>query len=1086
MKHLAILLAATSLIAAAAHAADQPIMAPAPTWVMASGPLPEANKGSEAPVELLRLDQQVKLEKGRQTVYSDMAMQIVTPQGLAAGNISLPWRPETDDLTVHRLSIHRGEQTIDVLASQSFTVMRREQNLENATLDGVLTANIQPEGLQVGDIVEFAMSVSSSDPTLQGHVEQIAGAGNDIPVAQARLRVEWPVNLPVRLQASKHMPQVKPVRAGETMSVDYALGAVEPIIPPKGAPARYAMGRYVEFSDFSSWADLGALLAPLYDKAATLPAQGALKDELDRIAALSADPKIRAEAALALVQDRVRYVALAMGTGGLVPADAETTWSRRYGDCKGKTALLLGLLHGLGIAAEPVAVNALSGDGIDQRLPMVGLFNHVLVRASIDGKDYWLDGTRTGDTSLDRLVVPAFGWGLPLRPKGATLVRMVPAPLDTPGETVSIIIDATAGLTVPAPFKVETVMTGDSAIVTRMALANLTGATREDALRRYWKNQYDFVDIQSTSATFDAQTGEQRLAMEGLAKMDWSKGWYETDKVGVGYKADFSRDAGQDQNAPFAVNYPFYNRTRETILLPPGFSGKAGADNADVNETVAGIEYRRSATLDGHVFLIEMSERSVAPEFPASEAKAAQAALRRLADKTVYLTRPAAYRPTEAELAVMMGNTPTSSEEYFNRGRALIDRSRFDEAIADFDKAQALAPADVWPIANRAITRFWKGDIAAAARDLDAAAALDPKNAVLWRARGLMAEQAGQWAEAIIAYGKALESEPGDGFSIGHRAQAQRAAGNDDAALKDAAAALALVPDWIDLYLLRASIFRGRGDREAGLKEAATLERAGAATTYAQVAAANIYHGMGEWDAALLAYDRALAIEPESYIYLNRGQRRPKEDLAGRKADFAEAMRIDPTDVNNWQASAEVQLESGDVRGAISTFGEAIAKFPDEAGLLTGRGLAYDRAGDRAAADKDFAQARVKASAVMLNNMCWQKATFGGASEAVLKSALEDCDAALRQAQDVPGYLDSRGLVALRLGRLDDAIRDYDKVLAKQQNRYVTSLYGRALTWAGKGEMAKAQSDRAAALKLDERIESQFEDYGLPWPGEKN
>jgi transglutaminase-like putative cysteine protease len=49
----------------------------------------------------------------------------------------------------------------------------------------------------------------------------------------------------------------------------------------------------------------------------------------------------RAEAALALVQDRVRYVALAMGAGGYVPADAAETWSRRYGDCKGKTALLL-------------------------------------------------------------------------------------------------------------------------------------------------------------------------------------------------------------------------------------------------------------------------------------------------------------------------------------------------------------------------------------------------------------------------------------------------------------------------------------------------------------------------------------------------------------------------------------------------------------------------------------------------------------------------------------------------------------------------------------------------------------------------
>jgi hypothetical protein len=113
-----------------------------------------------------------------------------------------------------------------------------------------LTANIQPEGLQVGDIVEFAISISSSDPTLQGHVEQIAGTWNGVSVGQARLRMQWPANLPVRLQASKDMPVTKPVRKGETMSVTYALDAVEPIIAPKGAPARDAMGRLSNSATF--------------------------------------------------------------------------------------------------------------------------------------------------------------------------------------------------------------------------------------------------------------------------------------------------------------------------------------------------------------------------------------------------------------------------------------------------------------------------------------------------------------------------------------------------------------------------------------------------------------------------------------------------------------------------------------------------------------------------------------------------------------------------------------------------------------------------------------------------------------------
>lgn len=1089
MKHLSVLLAATSLIAVQApvqvHAADKPVLAPAPDWVVPAGALPEAKKDAEAPVELLRSDQQVKLEKGRQTVYTDVAMRIGTPQGLAAGNISFPWRPETDDLTVHRLAIRRGDQVIDVLASQSFTVMRREQNLENATLDGVLTANIQPEGLQVGDIVEFAASISSSDPTFQGHVEQVAAAWNGMPVGQARLRMQWPASLPARLQASRDMPAVKPVRKGEMMSVDYAPGAVEPIIPAKGAPARYALGRYVELSDFSSWADLGALLAPLYAKAAVLPAQGALKDELDRIAALSPDPRKRAQAALTLVQDRVRYVALAMGTGGLVPADAETTWSRRYGDCKGKTALLLGLLHALGIAADAVAVNSLSGDGIDQRLPMVGLFNHVLVRAMIGGKTYWMDGTRTGDTDFDRLLVPAYGWGLPLTPKGAALVRMMPAPLDLPDETVTIRIDATAGLSIPAPITVETVLTGDSAIGTKNALANLTGAAREDALRRYWKGQYDFVEVQSTGATFDPATGQERLTMQGLAKMDWDDGWYETDKMRVGYKADFSRDAGPDQKAPFAVAYPYYNRASETILLPPGFSGKAGADNADVDETVAGIAYKRSATLTGNVFRVERSERSLIPEFPATDAPAAQAALRRLADKVVYLRKPAYYRATDKELAAMNAATPDSAKAYSDRGRARMESGQFKEAVADFGRAIELDPKDEWSLANRGISQVWLGDYAAATKDLDAVMALNSKNAVVPRARGLIAERKGQWAEAVAAYTQALALEDGNSFSLGHRAIANRAAGNSDAALADAAASLKLDPRWTDLYMLRATILRGKGDGEGGVKEGQALEEALPDDGYAHVAAASIYDSFGRWDLAQKAYDRAIAIKPEPYIYINRGQRRPRTDVAGKKADFAAALRLSPDDMNALVASASLQLESGDSNGAIQSYSRAIAKFPDNADFLAGRGLSHDLTGNRVAADKDFASARAKATGqpVRLNSLCWMKATTPGASGKAMESALADCDAALGPQQDAAAFLDSRGLVLLRLGRLDDAIRDYDKVLG-HQGSYPTSLYGRALAWAAKGDRTKAEADRVAAIKQNGKIAEEFDGYGLPWPAE--
>src|SRR3546814_6567111 len=104
--------------------------------------------------------------------------------------------------------------------------------------------------------------------------------------------------------------------------------------------------------------------------------------EAARIAAAHSAPLDRASAALKLVQRDVRYIYVGLGNGNLTPATAEETWQRRYGDCKGKTALLLALLARLGIEAEAVLANNSGGDdGLDERLPNPGMFDHVLVRS---------------------------------------------------------------------------------------------------------------------------------------------------------------------------------------------------------------------------------------------------------------------------------------------------------------------------------------------------------------------------------------------------------------------------------------------------------------------------------------------------------------------------------------------------------------------------------------------------------------------------------------------------------------------------------------------------------------------------------
>jgi tetratricopeptide (TPR) repeat protein len=863
------------------------------------------------------------------------------------------------------------------------------------------------------------------------------------------------------------------------MSFEYSVDGLKPVQPPKGAPARYQLIRAVELSDFASWSDLAALLAPLYEKASIPSTGGPLQQEIARIRALSSDPKIQTEAALALVQDRVRYVALAMGTGGLVPADADTTWSRRFGDCKAKTALLLAILHALGIQAEPVAANAINGDGIDGRLPMIGLFNHVLVRATIGGHIYWLDGTRNGDTNLDRLAIPAFDWGLPLiTGKGAALTRMLPPPLDKPGTEVSIRIDARNGVTIPAPIHIEMRLRGDAALMSNRSLSALAPDERDRNLRDYWRRSYDFVEVKSTNVTFDPKTAEQVLSMDGMATMDWNNGSYETDGTGLGYKADFTRDPGPNNDAPFAVNYPFFIKNTETILLPPGFSGATAGTSSDVDQTVAGVEYKRHSTLADNVFTVEASTRSIAPEFPAKDAPAARTALRQLADNTLAIRYPNTYRPTEAELTAALASTPTTAAAFLSRGNALLDRERYDDAIQNFTAALALDPKNAFAFAYRGLARVFKNDEANAEKDLASAAEIDPRNAIVFGARGMIADRAGKPRDAIAAYTTSLDITPNNGFVLVRRAKAYRAAGDDEGALKDASAALKVNPHLVDLYLLRANIYRTIGKKDEAIAEARAVASANPDNAYAQTVAAAIYDSFQMNADALKAYDRAIAIRPEPYIYLTRSDHRPKNDTAGRLADIDAALKLEPASLDALGAKARLQRDTGDFAGAIASYSAAIAKDPDAVSWLAGRGVTFAKKGDLPAANKDFDLARSKArEAGDLNNLCWEKATAGVA----LDSALRDCDAALAKEPGNAAILDSRGFVLLRLGRYDEAIAAYDAALAKSP-RLSPSLFGRGVAFAHKGDKAKAAADFAEAAKVDVDARSRFEGYGITAP----
>jgi hypothetical protein len=431
----------------------------------------------------------------------------------------------------------------------------------------------------VGDELDLAYTLIRHDPVMRGRSELVAGLAPGPPADRVRLIETWPASKSMRWRQTDGLPtaQVTKAAGGTQLEVD-ALN-VEAPKPPKGAPPRFAFLGKIETTEFTDWSEISSLMSPLYRKAAALRPDSPLKAEVAKIRAATSDPKAQAAMALRLVQDQVRYLYLGMNQGGYVPADADVTWSRRFGDCKGKTALLLALLRELGIDAQPAIVSTVAGDGLDEHLPLVELFDHILVEARIGGKTYWLDGTRSGDRNLDGIRIPLFHWALPVQDAGGRLEPLVAAPLDTPASETRITLDASGGLDAIAPAHVEVIYRGDAATVMNIGLSAAAKSDVEQKLREMWGQQLPWIEVKQVGFTFDDAKDEEHVTMDGAASMSWTLDpdsgaqQYQVDGASLGWTADYTRDPGTRLDAPYAVDFPSYDKAVETIILPQDGKG---------------------------------------------------------------------------------------------------------------------------------------------------------------------------------------------------------------------------------------------------------------------------------------------------------------------------------------------------------------------------------------------------------------------------------------------------------------------------------------------------------------------------------
>ncbi|MFC3582058.1 DUF3857 domain-containing protein [Sphingomonas hylomeconis] len=900
-----------------AQAGDKPLYAPAPAWVKPAPAIDAAKLSADAPIFLI-MDSQQRLQDGEVASYSAQAARISSPQMLDAfGTVKLPWQPDKGDLTIHSAEIIRGTEHIDLLkGGDRFSVLRREEQLEQRMMNGMLTATMAVEGLRVGDVLYLAYSQTQKDMTLQGNVQAFAQLPADpVRAAFGRVRLLWPQGQDVRWKVSAAAPVPQVTTAGGYRELTMTVPLAKQPDMPGDAPPRFTRLPLIEATSFTDWSGISKIMAPLYAHEGLIAANSPLAGEVAKIAAAEQDPLKRAALALQLVQEKVRYLFKGMDNGNYVPQAPTQTWAARYGDCKAKTLLLLAILADLGIEAEPVLANSQLGDWVPERLPTPGAFDHVLVRATVAGESLWLDGTGSGTLLADIRDTPPFRTVLPLRPAGAALIPLAMRASARPEITADLQRDESAGLNLPAPFTLSVTMRGPLA----QTLRGVQGQIGKEQLAAMASQMAaPFVGSGATIVTrgirFDDAAGTATVTAGGIAYPSWER---ENERYRttldpalneLSFDPDRHRAAWRD--IPVSTGNPEHYVMHLRVRLPDGGKGFALEGPPTMADTLVGKRIERSTSLADGAITSDIRQISSGAEIPVAEIGVARQKLAQAKQHMLRAVAPAAYPP---------------EWQTVQAGR---QAKAFDPILALYKQGIADQPDKAEGFTNRAWFYERIYDRTAAIADIGRAIAIEPTvSSYLWRAR--LYRTLGDKQKALADIMAARTIDPGSSDAIGQLAELYVDTGAKDKALA----------------LVDARIDEGGKDKTGFMQSKAEL-----------------LGRLGDKDAAIRTIDAAIAESPGNPELLNgrcwlKGTMNVMLDTALK--DCTKAIALSDSSEKVLDSRAMVYFRLNQFDDALADLDAALDQSPGLAASLYMRGVIHKKQGDSKAAALDLAAARM-------------------------------------------------------------------------------------------------------------------------------
>ncbi len=325
---------------------------------------------------------------GSDTESTEYVFRVETPQGISdVGALRIGFRSDLDDVESIEAWTVRADGTTVTIPADSIRTQDEGTDGGTSEFTNMRYKVLVYPSVEVGSRVGYRARIhhrSTPFPGLFNDAYTISPAFN---YEHWEVRVNIPAGLPLYVQQ-------RTIPGGLESSAD---GVNHYRFTYQWLAARAPEPGSVSDDDFapalsiSTYPDLIALGAA-YEKAAAPMAEvtAAIRDQALKITDGLADDTARARALHHWVAKNIRYVAVYLGHGGLIPHSADHVLANRYGDCKDHAILLQSLLSATGIESSTALVSA----GSAYQLPLVGAIsplNHAITY--IPSLDLYLDST---------------------------------------------------------------------------------------------------------------------------------------------------------------------------------------------------------------------------------------------------------------------------------------------------------------------------------------------------------------------------------------------------------------------------------------------------------------------------------------------------------------------------------------------------------------------------------------------------------------------------------------------------------------------------------------------------------------------